>query len=214
MSKAHFNGYNRLPGYWRRPMLAPSQAFLQLADDRALDFVNTVTRTESGLYEYLQTDSDVVAWLQTMGFLDAKEQPAFRKGALVGAARHLRDTIKKLILQKKDGKRVDVAALNSFLSHARYHVNLVRKAHGELDVVHEYERSSPEQLLSPVAQAAAELLAAGDFELVRKCESDDCVLWFYDRTKAHRRRWCSMASCGNRHKVASFRARQKQAAGD
>jgi predicted RNA-binding Zn ribbon-like protein len=195
-------------------MLALSQAFLQLADDPALDFVNTLARNESGLYEYLETDGDVVAWLQVMGFLDAKEQPSFRKGALVTAARSLRDTIRKLIAQKKDGKRVDVAALNSFLGHARYHVNLVRRAHGQLDVVHDYERSSPEQLLSPVAQAAAELLATGEFELVRKCESDDCVLWFYDRTKAHRRRWCSMAMCGNRHKVANFRARQKYAASE
>jgi len=190
-------------------MLAPSQAFLQLADDPALDFVNTVATNEGELYDYLQTDGDVVAWLQVMEYLDAKEQPSFRKGALLGAARHLRDVIKKLVIQKKDGKRVDVAALNSFLGHARYHVNLVRKAHGHLDVVHEYERSSPEQLLSPVAQAAAELLATGDFELVRKCEADDCVLWFYDRTKAHRRRWCSMALCGNRAKQAAHRLRHK-----
>jgi predicted RNA-binding Zn ribbon-like protein len=195
-------------------MLAPSQAFLQLADDPALDFANTLATNEGELYDYLETDGDVVAWLQTMGYLDAKEQPSFRKGALLGSARHLRDVIRKLVIQKKEGKRVDIAALNAFLVHVRYHVNLVRKAHGHLDVVHEYERSSPEQLLSPVAQAAAELLATGDFELVRKCEADDCVLWFYDRTKAHRRRWCSMAMCGNRHKVANFRARQRYAAGE
>jgi len=58
------------------------------------------------------------------------------------------------------------------------------------------------------AEAAAELLAEGDFELIRRCESESCVLWFYDRTKSHRRRWCSMASCGNRHKVAAFRSRR------
>ena len=45
-------------------------------------------------------------------------------------------------------------------------------------------------------------------ELIRECEHPDCVLWFYDRTKSHRRRWCSMALCGNRHKVAEFRKRQ------
>jgi predicted RNA-binding Zn ribbon-like protein len=60
-----------------------------------------------------------------------------------------------------------------------------------------------------VALAAAELLANGDFDLVRTCESDDCVLHFYDRTKSHRRRWCSMATCGNRAKVQTFRARQR-----
>jgi predicted RNA-binding Zn ribbon-like protein len=29
------------------------------------------------------------------------------------------------------------------------------------------------------------------------------VLFFYDTTKNHARRWCSMAFCGNRHKVAA-----------
>jgi predicted RNA-binding Zn ribbon-like protein len=61
----------------------------------------------------------------------------------------------------------------------------------------------------PVAEAVATLLAKGDFSLVRKCECPDCTLWFHDRTKSHHRRWCSMALCGNRMKVAAFRARQK-----
>jgi predicted RNA-binding Zn ribbon-like protein len=51
-----------------------------------------------------------------------------------------------------------------------------------------------------------------DFNLVRKCEDSDCVLWFVDKTKAHRRRWCSMPLCGNRNKVASFRQRQQREA--
>jgi predicted RNA-binding Zn ribbon-like protein len=51
-------------------------------------------------------------------------------------------------------------------------------------------------------------LVAGDFSLIRRCEHPECVLWFYDRTKAHKRRWCSMALCGNRHKVAQFRKRK------
>ncbi|MNH42693.1 CGNR zinc finger [compost metagenome] len=67
-----------------------------------------------------------------------------------------------------------------------------------------------EQYLAPLAESAAELMAEGDFDLVRVCEHPDCVLWFYDRTKSHRRRWCSMALCGNRHKVAEFRKRKQQ----
>jgi predicted RNA-binding Zn ribbon-like protein len=55
------------------------------------------------------------------------------------------------------------------------------------------------------------LLATGDFSLVRRCENAACVLWFYDRTRSHHRRWCSMARCGNRHKVAAFRKRRRGA---
>jgi predicted RNA-binding Zn ribbon-like protein len=61
-----------------------------------------------------------------------------------------------------------------------------------------------------LTEQAAELLCHGDFTQVRQCEHPDCTLWFYDRTNAHRRRWCTMALCGNRHKVAEHRKRQYQ----
>ncbi|HZD77839.1 MAG TPA: CGNR zinc finger domain-containing protein, partial [Acidobacteriaceae bacterium] len=61
----------------------------------------------------------------------------------------------------------------------------------------------------PLAEAAAAFLATANFDLVRACEGVECVLWFYDRTKAHRRRWCSMGVCGNRAKIVRFRSRQE-----
>jgi predicted RNA-binding Zn ribbon-like protein len=45
---------------------------------------------------------------------------------------------------------------------------------------------------------------------VKRCEGAECTLWFVDRTKAHRRRFCSATACGNRDKVAAFRARQRR----
>ncbi|HEX8403835.1 MAG TPA: CGNR zinc finger domain-containing protein, partial [Duganella sp.] len=45
-----------------------------------------------------------------------------------------------------------------------------------------------------------------------QCEHPECILWFYDRTKSHKRRWCSMALCGNRYKAAQFRKRSQGAA--
>jgi predicted RNA-binding Zn ribbon-like protein len=65
-------------------------------------------------------------------------------------------------------------------------------------------------LLEPVAVALADLLAAGPLDRVKQCEGDGCSLLFCDLTKSHRRRWCSMAVCGNRMKVAAFRARKKE----
>ena len=52
-----------------------------------------------------------------------------------------------------------------------------------------------------------ELLVAADFRFVKLCEDEACVLWFWDQTKSHRRRWCSAMLCGNRHKVAAYRRR-------
>ncbi|XUW91205.1 ABATE domain-containing protein [Burkholderia sp. M6-3] len=187
----------------------PAQEFLILADNPALDFLNTLAQGDDGPVEYLSTNKDVIAWLQRMDYLGERGPRAFPRDVLAERARTLRETIRKLLMQRKLGKNIDVGALNSFLMHGRYTVQLARANNGELEVRDHYDIDTPEQLLAPVARAAAELIATGDFDLVRKCEADDCVLWFYDRTKAHRRRWCSMALCGNRHKVAQFRQRQK-----
>ena len=52
-----------------------------------------------------------------------------------------------------------------------------------------------------------DLVCHTDFRLIRACEGTACTLMFLDRTKAHARRWCSMAVCGNRAQAAAHRAR-------
>jgi predicted RNA-binding Zn ribbon-like protein len=64
-------------------------------------------------------------------------------------------------------------------------------------------------LALPAAQIAA-LIADETAELVKRCAGADCVLWFVDRTKAHKRVFCSATACGNRAKVAAFRDRQRK----
>ncbi|MGB7844039.1 MAG: CGNR zinc finger domain-containing protein [Candidatus Acidiferrum sp.] len=59
-------------------------------------------------------------------------------------------------------------------------------------------------LLAAVARSAAELLVEGPRAPIRRCANPSCRLFFYDDSRTRRRRWCSMAICGNRHKVASF----------
>ena len=59
-------------------------------------------------------------------------------------------------------------------------------------------------LLAAVARSAAEIVAEGARARLRVCANGDCGLFFYDESRTHRRRWCSMAVCGNRSKVAAF----------
>ena len=61
-----------------------------------------------------------------------------------------------------------------------------------------------EWLLAAVARSAAELLVEGREAPIHRCANPKCRLFFYDHSRTHRRRWCSMAVCGNRHKVAAF----------
>ncbi|MCF8468287.1 MAG: CGNR zinc finger domain-containing protein, partial [Sneathiella sp.] len=41
------------------------------------------------------------------------------------------------------------------------------------------------------------------------CASDDCDLYFVNLSRNGRRRWCSMATCGNRAKVNAYLKRQE-----
>jgi predicted RNA-binding Zn ribbon-like protein len=63
-------------------------------------------------------------------------------------------------------------------------------------------------LLAAIARSAAELLVEGPRAPIRRCANPACRLFFYDDSRTRRRRWCSMAVCGNRHKVAAFLRRR------
>jgi len=64
--------------------------------------------------------------------------------------------------------------------------------------------SGLEWLLAAIARSAAELLVQGPRARIRRCANPSCRLFFCDDSRTHRRRWCSMALCGNRNKVATF----------
>ncbi|KQV53827.1 MULTISPECIES: ABATE domain-containing protein [unclassified Duganella] len=175
-------------------------------DHPALDLMNTVVHGE----ETWHGDADVMAWLAAAGQVTAQGGAPGNPGELLAAARALRETVRTAVAARKAGERVDVAALNAALAHAERHMALVAESGNGLSLQARYAAGTPQQLLAPLAEAAAQLLATADFKLVRKCEDHACTLWFLDRTKSHRRRWCSMALCGNRNKVAAFRQRQHE----
>jgi len=168
-----------------------------LGDHPVLEFLNTVSLIDGQLQDLLQSDADVLATLARIGY----------------PATFLREDLRSLITARKAGNSLDpkaLATLNRFLRAASSYLELTQPHPGQFALKKVWSHQTPEQALAPVAEAAAELLATGDFHLIRRCESDTCVLWFYDRTKSHHRRWCSMASCGNRHKVAAFRKRRRE----
>lgn len=51
----------------------------------------------------------------------------------------------------------------------------------------------------------------GSWHRFRHCADPTCVTVFYDRSKNHSAKWCSMQVCGNRNKVRAFRDRHATA---
>jgi predicted RNA-binding Zn ribbon-like protein len=181
----------------------------RVGDHLALDLLNTVFVLNGELVDSLQSDKDVLRWLAGIGWPVKDNLANSKPDTLLHSARTLREAIRKLVETRKAGKRADVAHFNAFLAESQSHLKLSPGKGGTLNLEREWKQRTPEEILAPLAESAAELLSTGDFNLVRHCEDSECVLWFYDRTRSHHRRWCSMATCGNRNKVAAFRTRHR-----
>jgi len=181
-----------------------------LASNAALDFLNTEWPTASGTEDFFETDEDVFSWLRQAGLAPDGVTEVRPSGALLRAARALRAVIRSLVEARKAGKVPDFSDLNAFLVAAQSHPQLAWTTSKTIALKTVRAAETAEQVLAPVALRAAELFSTADFRRVRRCDDPTCVHWFHDLTRPGRRRWCSMATCGNRLKVKSYRRRLKQ----
>ncbi len=194
------------------------QAFF-IGDHVALDFLNSIAAPRGDAIESIADGEAYVNWLATAGLLDPSDaqQLLDRFGTpaldqVASEARDLREWFRQIVAKPADTRwqSADVTVkLNPILAIDSSHHQL-KDSDRHLFLQERREFVRAQQLLVPVAQAIAELMTVGDPSLIKRCANPSCTLWFYDRTKAHRRRFCSAAVCGNRTKVAAFRERQRQ----
>jgi len=182
---------------------------LFLAGHPVLDFLNTRMRVDDTLVDLLRSDEDVLLWFKQAGLptptIDDESKPL----NLLRSARTLRESVRSLIESRKGGRRGDPSLLNKFLAAGCGYPQLAWSKPNKLRIESVRRQESAESIFVPIAEATVDLVTTGDFDLVKRCEDQSCVRWFFDQTKSHRRRWCSMELCGNRHKVAAYRARRR-----
>jgi predicted RNA-binding Zn ribbon-like protein len=208
------------------PKKRPAPFFI--GDDLALDFLNSVAAPAGRKIDWLEDGEDLIAWLERARAMPPDIAAYFRKAAtpraldtVAAQGRELREWFRAFVgehagepLQARDLRKL--APLNALLARdqAFRQIEIARaeKSHsgarqGGLHWHAKRRWDTPKTLLLPIAEAMGNLICGRDFALVRKCEGPTCTLWFLDISKAHGRRWCSMAVCGNRAKAAAHRAR-------
>ncbi len=186
----------------------PLRDALFVGDHLALDFINTRYGVGDAQRECLADDASVLTWLRQAGVLPDDVQAAPR--GLLKLALELRNSAAALVMAAKASDEAEADVVNRVLEAGRPSRKLQwDAATRSFQVVMARRRDDAASLLEPVAQALVTLLTDTPLELVKPCEAHDCTLLFHDMTKSHRRRWCSMAACGNRMKVAAFRERQR-----
>lgn len=186
----------------------------------SLDFINTQVGAKDAAVEYLSSFADLIAWLRQAGTLDAAQAKAALASwaqrpeakQLLDQARKLRSVLREMVQRLAAGKPAGQAVLdeiNRVLAQESGYNQLVRGADG-YELRFHAGRKEAAHLLTPIAAAAAELLCASEPQRIRKCGNPICTLYYYDTSKNHTRRWCSMAICGNRMKAAAFYQRSQK----
>lgn len=193
---------------------------LLLAGHGALEFLDTQFLVQGEPTELIGDGRAFVEWLDAAGLLLGPSASTWQRrfGAelddVASEARKLRAWAEAWLTRwSEDPEKpydAELSRLNGLLARGRTHDQLQRGEDGELTIVSHPQGESAGELLAMVAREIASLVTTCDPSLVKRCAGSSCTLWFYDRTKAHRRRFCSATACGNRDKVAAFRQRQRE----
>jgi len=195
--------------------LEPRPEFVFLGGHPAVDLTNTLVPPPGLGIDFLREWSDVIDWLgqAKLSTSSALHVAASGRAQALKAFKEFRDAWRRELAQIiATGKVSDdfLKIVNRHLREDGFTETLQRYGPAGLQLVRSDSELRGEKLaLALVAGQVAQFLAAANLAHLRQCANHtSCALYFYDTTKNHHRQWCSVAICGNRHKVAEFRKRK------
>ncbi len=204
-------------------MLLPGTHRFKLAGGHpVLDFLNSLGGHRlTAPREHLTTPEDLVSWGLQSGWLDQEHahpmlveiqlRPAEARAALV-RVRAFREALFRVFLAASENTLPAPEPLEAFERE-------VRRAWAERRLIRgpdgEYRWVSPESarldaFIPGLALAASDLLTGPARARIRLCEAtalDGCGWLFLDTSRNGTRRWCEMATCGNKYKARRHYAR-------
>ena len=187
--------------------------------ETAFDFLNTIELENGALVERLTSLDTALAWLADAGVAsDATAITALARSAharntllvrLITTRTALRD-VAHAVAHEEPPPRMAIDEVNRALA-AREQIELVAADDG-VRLGHSHVGDAVDDLLARIAEPIVREIGNGHDERIRICANDTCRWLFYDESRAGRRRWCDMATCGNRAKAQRHRARQRESA--
>lgn len=165
-------------------------------------FVNTVDLEDGP--EELTDPAHLSSWLSVHGLL------AEGGSAELDDLKHalaLREALRGIIGANSGGAvyPVDVATLNEAAAASRLRARFGPDGRARL----EPEATGVTGALGRIVAATFAAMAEEDWTHLKLCDSPTCRWAFFDRSRNHSSRWCTMASCGNRAKAKRFRQQRQ-----
>ena len=208
------------------PSQLPPAIFI--AGSLGIDFLNSVAIPVDSVVDWIGDGEGFLNWLGQAGLLTPNDITLIKSNfsaaeldQIAVRARELREWFRDFVKTHR-GRPLSPRALaklkplNDLLGfdQAYWYIvpaNSADKNDGPLPARFEMRRQrywrTLESLLAPLAEEIAKVICGVDFTYIKACEGKNCILSFYDDTPRRKRRWCSMAICGNRAKQQAYRER-------
>ncbi|HET6834399.1 MAG TPA: CGNR zinc finger domain-containing protein [Acidimicrobiales bacterium] len=190
--------------------MAEQPPFLWTGNHPATDLCNTEPVIDGERVELLPDFDGVVSWAKVAGVSSRAHSFDITDREAVRTLRFVRRLRAKLraALDPTSAEPNAIHGLNEVLGEAPGVLHAATSSgHSGVSL----------KATAPAAQLRLDIAAATldifhqDPRRIRRCAGPTCVLLFLDVSKSGRRRWCDMAVCGNRAKVAAHHARVRRA---
>jgi predicted RNA-binding Zn ribbon-like protein len=189
-----------------------------------LDFVNTSELERGRPTDHLTDLPTALEWLRahlllhqtavTAALERAEADPAFGD-RILGRIRRVRDAMRDLVeaqAERRPPSRDHLAEINRSLR--THYVYVLVPAPDGVSMDHRHEGDPVEGALGRLVESLAREVSQGHVDRLRVCANEACQWVYFDTSRTGRRRWCDMATCGNRAKAARHRERRRESAGD
>ncbi|NIS81102.1 MAG: hypothetical protein GTO14_13045 [Anaerolineales bacterium] len=190
------------------------------ADLLPLDFANTAEwHAGPEPTERLNSYSDLVGWSRAAGLLTETEA-----GSLLDKAAKDTSEATRTLARAIDVREAIYDIFSALAAHRELPEGALDTINTALSEALEHARITPadeaftwawsgegrlDRMLWPILHATAELLTSDDLERVGECaDNRGCGYLFFDTSRNHSRRWCSMEACGNRAKAQRHYSRK------
>ncbi|MBI3569310.1 MAG: CGNR zinc finger domain-containing protein [Gemmatimonadetes bacterium] len=204
---------------------AAPDAFVFVGERLWLDFVNSddAARNRKGTrLDALDAFDTFVQWLSSARILDAERASAMLKraqqqptgaSAALHEARRIRNVLRALAERggapAERATQVAIGEINRILGRSAGTRRVEPRSDGGFTRNFVTVGDVFAGLLIPIIESAADALVSGELARVRRCADSRCSRVFFDGSRNGKRRWCEMATCGNRAKAARHRRKVK-----
>ena len=217
------------PSQSGKVLLPVQQGHLARLED-GLDFVNTLhfsgshkhadgNALKGPTHDHLRTPTDALDWLVRHDLLHAATRDALVERYRLSPAegdhvlarlRRLRQAMRAILETTVDSRPPSLGDLSELNRAMRTHYvyELVPGPDG-VSLEHRHQGDPVDGAMARLAESLARELIQGEPGRLRICDNRECSWVFADRSRTARRKWCDMATCGNRAKVARHRARRR-----